>query len=193
MAWTLCKKDDVRSIHPISETDLQDLWSEAVEALIRRHLGEPYLGVSQALSELYSGDGSSVILLKHPPVIAVSLVTISDWIVPAEYYIVTPTSIQLLDELTFDDGNLNVSVDYTSGGGLTTDGIIDDPIIRLTAASMVVAIAQYKGRAGADASIKWGSADQKDGEPSPTFNAGLTSHLNTIMKRMLRRSHLRIS
>ncbi len=206
MAWTLCKRDDVRSIHPISEAELQDLWGDAVEAMIRRHLGEPYLGLSQSLTELYSGDGSTVLMVKYPPISSVTSLIIDDFEMPTGSYIFTESTVQLLGPLepadgmaysdygpSFTDGSLNVELTYLSGRGLNTDGIIDDPIIRLTAASMIVAIAQYKGRAGADASIKWGAADQKDGEPSPVLNAGLTSHLNTIMKRMLRRTHVRIS
>ena len=95
-------------------------------------------------------------------------------------------------DLEFTPGNLNVSVTYVAGGGLDPNGLIADPLIRLTAAAMIVAIANYKGRAGADSSIKWGNADQKEGNSTPTFDVGLTSHLRRIMKNMLRRSRLRI-
>jgi hypothetical protein len=47
MSWTLCSKADVISIHPISEAQLPDLWSDAVEQLIREHLGQPGLGLAQ--------------------------------------------------------------------------------------------------------------------------------------------------
>ncbi len=44
MAWTLCSKDDVLSIHPTNTNALKDFWSNAVEAMIREYLGMPYLG-----------------------------------------------------------------------------------------------------------------------------------------------------
>jgi hypothetical protein len=191
MSWTLCSKADVISIHPISEAQLPDLWSDAVEQLIREHLGQPGLGLAQNLyTESYSGDGTPVLTLRHLPIISVSSLSIDDEQITD--YTVTKTGIQLNGELEFTPGNLNVSVTYVAGGGLDTSGLIADPLIRLTAAAMVVAIANYRGRAGADSSIKWGNADQKEGNSTPTFDVGLTSHLRKIMKNMLRRSRLRI-
>jgi hypothetical protein len=64
--------------------------------------------------------------------------------------------------------------------------LIADPPIRLTAAAMVVTIANHKGRAGADWSIKWGNTEQEEGISTPTSVIGLTSHLRKIMKNMLR-------
>jgi hypothetical protein len=153
MSWTLCSKADVISIHPTNEAALPDLWSDAVEQLIREHLSKPGLGLSQdEVTESYSGDGTPVLILHRLPIISVSSVTI-DGVVVSDYT-VNKTSIQLTGEQTFTDGNLNVSVTYVSGGGLDENGLIADPLIRLTAAAMVVAIANYKGRAGADSSVK---------------------------------------
>ena len=47
MSWTLCSKADVISIHSITEAALPDLWSDAVEQLIREHMGKPGLGLAQ--------------------------------------------------------------------------------------------------------------------------------------------------
>jgi hypothetical protein len=191
MSWTLCSKADVISIHPISEAALPDLWSDAVEQLIREHMGQHSLGLAQiTLTESYSGDGTPVLTLRSLPIIAVSSVMI-DGEATSEFTI-TKTGIQLIGDGTFAVGNLNVEVTYVAGGGLDENGLIADPLIRLTAAAMVVAIANYRGRSGADSSIKWGNADQKEGNSTPTFDIGLTSHLRKIMKNMLRRSRLRI-
>ncbi len=193
MSWTLCSKADIISIHPISETALPDLWSDAVEQMIREHLSQPNLGASQFnVDELYSGDGTPVLSIRHLPIISVTSLSIDDVDVPPADYVVNKTTVQLLGDFAFTEGNQNVSISYVSGGGVDENGLITDPIIRLTAAAMIVAIANYKGRAGADASLKWGSAEQKEGNPTPTFDVGLTSHLHKIMKNMLRRSRLRI-
>jgi hypothetical protein len=46
MSWTLCSKADVISIHPTTETALPDLWSDAVEQLIREHMSQPGLSLT---------------------------------------------------------------------------------------------------------------------------------------------------
>ena len=193
MSWTLCSKADVISIHPTSEAALPDLWSDAVEQLIREHLSKPSLGLSQAtVTESYSGDGTPALFLRQLPIISVSSLSIDGGDIPSTEYIVNKTGIQLTGERTFTQGNLNIEVTYETGGGVDESGLITDPLIRLTAAAMVVAIANYRGRAGADSSLKWGNAEQKEGNSTPTFDIGLTSHLRKIMKNMLRRSRLRI-
>jgi len=95
---------------------------------------------------------------------------------------------------SFPAGRSNVSVDYTAGSAVdeVTGLAIVDPKIRFTAAAMIVAILNYRSRAGSDVTLRWGGADQKEGEASPNVNIGLTSHLNTIMRRMLRKTRLRI-
>ena len=133
-----------------------------------------------------------MLILRHLPIISVSSLSLDEESISASDYLVNKTSIQLKGERVFNEGNLNVSVTYLSGGGVDENGLIADPLIRLTAAAMVVAIANYKGRAGADSSLKWGNADQKEGNSTATFDIGLTSHLRKIMKNMLRRSRLRI-
>jgi hypothetical protein len=191
MSWILCSKADVISIHPIAESALPDLWSDAVEQLIREHLGKPSLGLAQiTVTESYSGDGTPVLTPRQLPIISVTSLSIDGETVTD--YTVNKTAIQLNGERVITPGNLNVSITYVAGGGVDINGLIADPLIRLTAAAMVVAIANYRGRAGADSSIKWGNADQKEGNSTATFDVGLTSHLRRIIKNMLRRSRLRI-
>ena len=79
MSWTLCSKADVISIHPIAETALPDLWSDAVEQLIREHMGQPGLGLAQnTYTKSYSGDGTPVLTLRQLPIISVSGLSIDD-------------------------------------------------------------------------------------------------------------------
>ena len=188
MAWKLCSKQDVTSIHPTQESVLQDFWSDAVEELVRVHLGNPYLGYSEVVvDELHDGNDKSLILVDKPPVLSVEAVRVADVPLTAADYRAIPNGIELLYQ-RFPEGHLNVSFDYTSGSG----AVEISPIVRLCAASMIVAILNYRGRAGSDSSIKWGSADTKEGSPSPTFEIGLTDHLVKIMRRLLRRNKLRV-
>ena len=181
MAWTLCDKQDVTSIHPILESELKDDWSNVVEALIRQHMGEPYLGLSQVItSEYYDGDGTYILRVKNPPIISVQSLYINDVLISSGDYVVFDSYIELRSEI-FPEGVLNVKLSYTSGS------IGVDDVVRLTAVAMIIAIINYRKRWGSDASLKWGDAEQKAGEQSPNYNVGLTSHLVTIMRRLLRR------
>lgn len=185
MPWELCTKDDVASIHPTPLTEIKDDWSEQVEDLIRTHMGQPYLGTQQAVTDEYHyGDGSHIIRVRKPPIISVEGVYVNDVLLLPSDYVVFEGHIALKAQ-TFPAGILNVRLDYTSGT------VSVPPTVRLTAATMIVAILNYRKRHGADGSIKWGAAEQKMGEDNPNLNVGLTSHLSTIMKRMLRRGRVR--
>lgn len=180
-AWELCTKEDVGALHPVNVAELEDTWSITVEALIRQHLGTPYLGSTQAITaEAHSGDNTPMLRVRKPPIDSVTAVRINEVVVlPADYTVFT-NYIQLESEL-FPRGNLNVQIDYVSGS--TTI----DPVIKLTATSMIVAVINYKKRHGADSSVKWSNPETTSGESSPNDDLGLTSHLTGIMKQLLRR------
>ena len=187
MAWTLCTKEDVIGIHPCRDEDLKDQWSEMVEAMIRQHLGAPYLGTTQAITdELHSGNNTTIMQVKSPPIVSVTSVSVSGVALTAADYAVFGTYIQLYAQV-FTSGILNVKISYVSG-------LTEIPQqVRLCAAAMVIAIYNYSRRRGADASIKWGDPDRRMGEETPNLTVGLTSHLDQIMKRTLRLYKLRIS
>lgn len=180
-AWELCTKEDIGSLHPVNVAELEDSWSLMVEALIRQHLGTPYLGSTQAITaEVHNGDNTPYLRVKKPPIDSVTAIRINEVVVLPADYIVSANHVQLEAEL-FLRGNANVQIDYVSGS------TVIDPVVMLTATSMVVAVLNYKKRFGADASIKWSDADTKGGENSANKNLGLTSHLKEIMKQLLRR------
>ena len=194
MAWSLCSKKDVISIHPVQELVLQDFWSDSVESMIRRHLGNPNLGTTKVVTnEAYSGDDSLILRLKQPPVLSVESLRINGVPVQPDEYVVIPNGIQLKYQV-FSEGTLNVLVSYTSGTYMDPDTGVGniDPVVRLCAAAMIVAILQYRGRAGADASIKWSNAEQKEGSNDANMDIGLVDNLTKIMRRLLRRNSLRI-
>ena len=101
-------------------------------------------------------------------------------------YVAFQNHIELIAQ-RFPKGILNVQVDYTSGDETVS------PTVKLTAAAMIAAMINYKERYGADSTYKWGSGEQEAGETTPNLNVGLTSHLRTIMRRMLRRERIRAS
>ena len=187
MAWKLCSKEDVLSIHPFPADELQDFWSDSVEELIKVHMGTPNLGESIVLvNETYDGDGTNILIVRQPPIISVEEIRISGVATTVAEYVVYQNYVALTNQ-NFPEGLLNVQIDYTSGD------ITVSSSVRLTAAAMIAAIVNYKQRYGADSTIKWATGDQQLGESTPKMNVGLTSHLTQIMKRMLRRERIRAS
>lgn len=191
MAWTLCTKEDVTLIHPIQESELEDMWSDIVEALIRQHMGQPNLGLTGTVivNELHNGTGTPMIQVYKPPILSVQAIRLSDLDgtgLAASDFVVFPSGYIQLKYQDFPEGNLNIGLDYTSG----SDSV--DDVTRLTAVAMVIAIINYRRRGGADSSIKWGTADKKAGEPTPNQEIGLTTHLQMIMKQLLRRPRARV-
>ncbi len=187
MAWKLCSKEDVLSIHPFPPDELQDFWSDSVEELIKTHMGTPNLGESIVLvNETYDGDGTNVLIVRQPPILSVEAIRISGIATTAAEYVVYQNHVALTNQ-SFPEGLLNVQIDYTSGATIVS------PSVRLTASAMIAAIVNYKQRYGADSTLKWATGDQQIGESTPNLNVGLTSHLTQIMKRMLRRERIRAS
>lgn len=187
MAWELVSKEDAKTIHPLADS-VPDFWSNVVETMIREHLSAPNLGTSVEVTEVHSGDGTPVLVVGEPPIMSVSSLLVNTVSLDANDYIVFEGRIQLKNE-NFPRGNLNIEVTYMSGS-------VTVPYqIQMTAAAMLAAISNYAGRHGADSSIKWALEDintQQGGEPTPNVNVGLTSHLEKIMKRMLRRKKVRV-
>ena len=187
MAWELCSKEEVILIHPYPVANLKDFWSDVVETLIREHLGTPHLGQSIVITnETHSGGRTNVLIVRKPPIISVEELRISAVSLVSTGYVVFQNHIELIAQ-RFPEGILNVQVDYTSG-----DENIS-PTVKLTAAAMIAAMINYRERYGADSTMKWGSGEQESGETTPNLNVGLTSHLRTIMRRMLRRERIRAS
>jgi hypothetical protein len=104
MAWVLCSKADVASIHPISESALPDFWSEAVEQMIREYLSSPSLGLEQSTTGAYSGDGTPVLAVRTPPILSVESLSIDGLQVPADSFVVNKTTVQLKVNLVFTPG-----------------------------------------------------------------------------------------
>ncbi len=187
MAWKLCTKEEVVSIHPFPPDELQDFWSNSVESLIKEHMGTPNLGESVVVvNETYDGDGTNLLIVRQPPIISVEDIRISGVAITGASYVVYKNRVALTKQ-SFPKGLLNVQIDYTSGDAAVS------PTVRLVAAAMIAAIINYKQRFGADSTIKWATGEQELGESTPNMNVGLTSHLKQIMKRMLRRERIRAS
>lgn len=186
MAWTLCTKDDVKALYPILDAELKDAWSDMVEGFIREELGQRYLGSLQPiLNELRSGDGSPILHVKYPPIHSVSSLLINGRATSASDFYVNRNYIQLKNGV-FPSGNLNVDVSYESGELEILE------TVRLCAATMIVAMANYKRRFGSDGSLKWASTETRTGEEDANSRVGLISHLKSIMKETLKKTVVRV-
>ena len=187
MAWELCTKEDVLDLHPYPADQLKNSWSENAEFLIRRHMDTPYLGTTEVLTnETHSGDGTTMLVVRKPPIVSVEALRISSIASSTADYVVFQNYVQLIAE-KFPEGNLNVQIDYTSGSSTVP---VD---VRIAAVAMIAAQINYFKRYGADASIMWGQPDVTTSEETPNRNVGLTSHLKRIMKDILRREKVRAS
>lgn len=193
MAWELCSKENFTSLTQASERSLDDFWSDVVEDMIREYTGMPNLGRQLAVaSELHDGDGTHILLVRQPAIISVTSLLVGGVPIPTSEYAVSKYGIKLL-YTKFPVGVANVSVSYLSGSRTDVDGnLVIEPRIRMAAVAMIIALWNYRGRGGADSSIKWGTVDPTEGEENPNQKIGLTSHLRTIMKRTLRRERVRV-
>lgn len=185
MSWTFCSKQDVVGIHPVTEQELRDEWSDMVEALIKQYLGQPNLGEAVTITDEYlNGDGSTVMAVKSPPIDTVISLIVDGVTLTAGDYVVFESYIHL-KYAVFPRGNLNVVLSYTTKSTVSE-------IVRLAAVAMIISIVNYRKRGGADASLKWSSLDSKIGEQTPGVSLGLTEHLNGVMKSILRKPRLRV-
>lgn len=181
IAWQLCSKEDVTIIHPVPISELEDEWSLMVEAMIRQHLGEPYLGTTETITdEWHNGDGTNILSVNSPKIVSVSSLTINGVLLDADDYVLFDAYVELKAQ-TFPHGILNVKISYVSGDTDITQ------VVRLAAITMVVAVLQYRRSWGADTDIKWKNPQEDLGGTTPNYNVGLTSHLQAILKRVLRR------
>ena len=187
MAWTFCTKDDVLSIIPATEAELLDIWSDTVEALIKEHLGKPALGDYEIItSEYHSGDGTSILKVRRPPIDSITEILANDSSYTADEYVVFPNFVQLKYGQTFPAGTMNITVSYTAGSAEIPS------VVTLAAMTMIAAMLNYKRRAGADGSLKWSTAEKKIGSPQPISDIGLVKHLKTIMTTILKRDRPRL-
>jgi hypothetical protein len=186
MAWTFCTKEDVMDVQPITEAELKDSWSDMVEGLIKQHLDQPFLGGLEIITDEYhNGDSTNILVVRKSPIHSIEALYIDEGLVSTSDYVMFLSTIEL-KYATFPKGTLNVKVSYTSGSL-----VIPEPV-RLAAVSMIAAMINYRKRYGADASVKWAKPDTKITEDTPNLNVGLTSHLQQIMKRVLRRDRVRV-
>lgn len=189
MAWEFCSKQDVMDIHPIDESALKDSWSDFVQGLIVQHKGNPYLGNPTTVSDEYhNGDGTDIVFVNKPPILSVTSLQLNGSSLLSSDYIVSSNHIQLRYGF-FTKARANIVLTYESGVDLAD---IDDTV-RFCAALMIVAIVNYRGRMGADSSIRFANAEVKEGEKTPNVNIGLLTHLKAIMRSTLRRDKIRVS
>lgn len=192
MAWTVATKDDVRTLFPLDADDLKDQWSDWAEALLLDYLGRSDVADVTSTTnfvEYLSGNGGSVLLTSNPinTLNSVSIVygdsTVSQSVTNYRNIgnqLLVNKSNTVPDEYEyFPDGYRNIKVDY--------DTVVpNQEIYKLATVMMIVAMANFEGRKGADADMEWGVIGNSSyASGTATMNVGLVSYLNAILDQVI--------
>lgn len=195
MAWTVASKADVRTLFPLDADALQDQWSTWAETLLLEYLGEDTVAditTTTNFVEYLSGHDGRVLLTKYPitTLNSVSIVTSSgtESQSTSNYRnvgneLIAEMSTTVPDEYEyFPKGYRNIAVDYD-----TT--IPDKEIYKLACTMMIVAMANFEGRKGADSDMEWGVVAQGRyaGNVTAGMNVGLVTYLNAILDQVIGR------
>lgn len=194
MAWTVATKADVRTLFPLDADSLQDQWSTWAEALLLDYLGVDTVAditTTTNFIEYLSGNGGNV-LLAHNPINTLNSVGIvtSDGTVDLQtvtnyrgigHELIAMLSTTVPDEYEyFPEGYRNIKIDY--------DTVVpNQEIYKLATVMMIVAMANFEGRKGADADMEWGVAgtSRYGGLETAGMNVGLISYLNAILDQVI--------
>jgi hypothetical protein len=192
VAWTYTSKARVSHSCDIAEADLYDEWIEWVEYLIDQRKGTTYVGVTTYNSEIYSGDDTSVIFVKHPPIVSVTELIVDggqvgsgnfkvfDHYLELSQYPQTLISEALWSPNTFPRGVGNIELTYVGGSAIVPKNV------ELAATQMVSAIAMVASRQGADFNLKYSRVTENVGDAETmTERLGLQATLNSIMRAYL--------
>jgi hypothetical protein len=200
MAWTYVSRDVVAHLTHVSEENLQDEWSNWVEALIQEHMGYETIGTNTTItSEKHDGDGSNVLFVKKPPIISVTelkLGSTSPTALSSTAYKVYGQYVKLVSNPSytiaysnetniFPVGTQNIEITYVSG--LATVPMT----VQLCAAVMIGEIAKSHRKGGADNTLMYPVPDRTQGQRSGVraergLLATLRSHMNnTLRKRVI--------
>ena len=195
MSYNYTTKIKVSALSQIPTTDLNDEWSDWVEALIDEYVGESYTGLTTHTAEKHDGDGSGILFVDHPPIVSVSAMSVdastltdSDYKVYNSYVKIisdplSSVSDALYQRTVFPEGQQNVSITYV-GGSATVPKRIE-----MAATQMIAQIALVYKREGSDASLKYSRVTRNDGDVSTTTESfGLQGTLYDIMKKYLNRN-----
>jgi hypothetical protein len=77
MSWEIVTKQEVADVHPMDVDNMPDIWSATVEALIRQYMSSPNLGKPVEVTEIHSGDGTKILIVRKPPIQSVSSLLVS--------------------------------------------------------------------------------------------------------------------
>ena len=106
---------------PDGQTAMNDLLTSLLDSL--NDVIEDYLGVTcinTEYTEVYDGDGTNTLFLKHYPIVSVSSLSVDDGTVSSsDYYIYSDEGFIRLDSDVFTKDNQNVAITYKAGHGAT--------------------------------------------------------------------------
>lgn len=193
MSWVYTSKSLVNSFSQIPTTDLIDGYCDWVEKLIDDWTRTTYTGTTTYTDEPHDGDGNSILVVDHPPIVSVSDLSVDSSELDTSNYKVYDGWVQLVttqmtdvseslatDENIFPKGEQNVTITYIGGSATVPKSV------QLAATQMVSAIALVAKREGSDASLKYSRVTRNDGDSSTTTETfGLQNSLLDIMKKYI--------
>jgi hypothetical protein len=198
MAWTFVSKSVVAALPHTSIDELQDEWSDWVEALITEKQGYEYLGNATTITEeAHDGDNTPRLFVKYPPIASVTEVkigTLTPTAITSTSYKVYDQYIELLNIYStslasaidgvrnvFPKGTQNILITYVSG----VDAI--PAKVEMCAALMIAEIAKLNRRGGADNIIKFqGQTRGFGGVTNVIADKGVVASMLSIRDQLLR-------
>jgi hypothetical protein len=194
MAWTLVSKATVATLHQLDTNDLQDVWSNWVEALIQEHMGYESIGVTTTITgEKLDGNGTPILYVKKPPIVSVTSLSIGSPIsstsyeVYADYIQLVGTEQTALSAAiyggvsVFPKGQKNITISYESGL------VSVPPLVEFAAAEMIAEITKFYQSAAANNNTKFlPTRVNRDGRDI-MLDRGLAATVKGIMATLLRK------
>lgn len=186
MAWEVISRGQVAALSGLNESEIRDEWYDWVIAIVREETPYEYFGVTATITgETHDGDGTNLLVVRYPPIVSVSSLSISDSAVTSTYYkiydhyvLLTQTDENILNPV-FPVGTQNISITYVSGFQNTPGDLI------FAIANAIEIIALHKLRGASVADLRFDTAEESAG--TPQYGVPVSS-LQATVRRIIRAS-----
>lgn len=187
MVWTVATKEDVISLFSIDIESLKDQWSMFAESFLLEYLGKDDvtdITTTTNFVEYISGTDGRVLLADYP-INTLNSIIINEVSHSVTNYttigreLIAKEVITVPDEYEiFPKGYRNIVIDYDTS-------VPDQKIYKFAVVTMIIAMMNYEGRKGADATLEWSTVPTEFGGTTGNQNLGLIGHLNTILNELI--------
>lgn len=202
MSYTTALKVSQFAGGGVKESDIRSDWLAWADALIDDWVGHNYVATTTYTDEVYDGNGTETLVLRHRPVASVSSVKVSDTALTASTYKVYDWGIkmdnsyntstllpyQMLEadymgsKIIFPTGTQNIEVTYVAGSASV-------PVRVQLAATMIVSkIALASREGGGGTSQRWSQGAFQAGDPNMgAFPLSMQGEFIDILRVVLRK------